>query len=89
MENNMTEEEMYESFLENKDHLQVNTYTYSKQARMFKQELSEERLAFECMLQDKKQKEEEHKKDVHFRKWQEGVIEDKELENEFSTHINT
>ena len=79
----MTDEEMYDEFLKNNDSLQIGTYTYSRQARMFKQELSEERLAFECKQQELKRKEEEHKKDVHFRKWQEGVISDAVLDKEF------
>ena len=74
---------MYDEFLKNNDSLQIGTYTYSRQARMFKQELSEERLAFECKQQELKHKEEEHKKDVHFRKWQEGVISDAALDKEF------
>lgn len=84
----MTDEDMYNEFLENKSNLQIGTYTYSKQARMFKQELSEERLEFECLLQKKKKEEEERLKNIHFKKWQEGLVTDEKLDNEFNLTKN-
>lgn len=83
METKTQEEIMYEEFLQNKDKLQVNTYTFSKQARMFKNELSEERLAYENKLQEAKKKKEEHDKDVHFRLWTEFALEDQNLECQY------
>jgi len=78
-------ESMYNQFLDSgKTNKEVGNYTHSESAKKFKEELMQERLAFEVALQNKAKQEEEHKKDVHFRKWQDGLVEDKELEQKYN-----
>ena len=78
-------EDMYNLFLDKgKTNKEDGNYTHSESAKRFKEELMQERLAFEVAMQNKAKQEEEHKKDVHFKKWQEGFVEDKELEQKYN-----
>lgn len=78
-------EEMYNMFLENsKNNTEKGHYTHSESAKKFKEELMKERLAFEVTQQELEKQKEEHLKDVHFRKWQEGFIVDKELDEKYN-----
>lgn len=78
-------EKMYDEFLDSsKTNNEKGNYTHSESAKKFKEELMQERLAFEVELQELKKREEEHQKDVHFRKWQEGLVEDKELDEKYN-----
>lgn len=84
MSNTSEFEKMYNQFLDsNKTNTEQGNYTHSEAAKKFKEELNQERLAFEVKMQEKAKLEEEHQKDVHFRLWQDGLVKDSDLDKKY------